>query len=421
MASDTWHVSGRFLSCDLTSSIRDLARAVFNLVNVQGPGAISISPPSLEAVGKELDNLDPSGSWRSWWLSAAGESLTLVDRENDTVPIAYLAQPTSLAHTGRCLGLNVGGHYLRLVWLNAGVVVDATTIRLGTGERSVLSNGTLDSFVELLHRECSLKDMSAIGIAWSAPRTSLGLRAMSILMENARELGELVHSQRIDNELTEKLDVPVASWNDGEAVVAAEYFFGAPRSRPLLALKLGTSMASGIATSAGVCSLPMQLAKCLPEAEPHRKYSHPQTGTRGTVRDMVGADPLVRTYRSLSGDNVATYEDFCAAAVAGAPIATDLVNSATVAIAELVNFVSALWSPVDVVVTGKNLEQEDFEQLFAAGLKRRLCSNTYPVSLLKPACDPNLVAAIGAVCLTVGRFERTNCCSKEDTNEQIRC
>lgn len=403
MQDDTWHITARYRSFEVSGSVPHVARAVINLVNVQGPGTIAVAPPCLPALAEYIDRLDPAGTWRSWWAAAAGQQVELVDIDQITVAPPCHPLPKTLARSGRCLGINVGGHYLRLAWLTNGVVEHSATIRLGSGRQSVLARATVNDFVNMVESERCVTGLTNIGIAWSAPRTPLGLRAMSILMDNAGELTDLMHSGRIDAVLTERFDVPVFSWNDGEAVVAAELMAGSHDScRPLLALKLGTSMASGVATADGVSALPLQLAKFVLAKQPQCEYEHPQIGLFGTARDLIGAESILSTYRTLMAAEGATYEDFCKAAVAGVPIALRLVRDAADAITEITSIISGLWSPVDVVVTGKNLEREDYRSLFTREVCNSLSTAGAVASLREPGCDHGLVAAIGAVYLSIG-------------------
>lgn len=233
-------------------------------------------------------------------------------------------------------------------------------------------------------------------------------------MDDAGELAALLHDGRIDMVLTRELELPVHSWNDGEASAAAEALAESPGSdRPLLVLKLGTSMASGLATGEGVSALPMQLAKCRLKQLPLHEYAHPATGLSGTARDLIGAECLTRAYREELHDPQATYEDFCAAAEHGVPVARRLLCDAVAAVVELAEFVSALWSPVQLVVTGKNLEKSDYRVVFARHLRDRLNAVSARAILREARCDHDLVAAIGAIGLSL-------CCNSNRGGAQSR-
>src|SRR5262249_39486006 len=158
--------------------------------------------------------------------------------------------------------------------------------------------------------------------------------------------------------------VPVRSWNDGEAVAAAEAAFADRiRTRPLLALKMGTSMASGLATGDSVIALPMQLAKFSLCVRPRIAYTHPITGMRGTARDLIGAEAIEKTFKHAMNDKSLTYRDYCEAVVRGNAVARELAIGAIEAIAEIAEAIASMWSSgIDLVVTGTNIQDAKYRR-----------------------------------------------------------
>ncbi|MFD9431067.1 hypothetical protein [Streptomyces sp. NPDC060002] len=409
MEATEQRITGRYASLAVDGTPADAARSLVNLVNVQGPGKMVITPGSRwSQVNGALERVDPTGSWRDWWRRASGEPVSLSVGVPTTMamPVHRFSSLDGQAGPDPLLGINIGGHYLRLVRVCGGTVVGSREKRLGTGQDSALFGISLRSFVGLLTGDELSRGVRGVGIAWSAPRTSVGLRAMSILTEGGGEVVDLLDAGELDSALTQALGCPVLSWNDGEGVAAAEALAQPSRQeRPLLALKLGTSFASGLALGTHqVSALPMQLAKCLPATPPPERFAHPMVGLHGTARDALGAACVTAAFRSLAGLPQADYDDYCLAAVRRHPVAMMLTRSAARTVAELAQLVSTLWSPVDLVLGGRNLRQLPYRQMFMGLVRHELAFIPSDVTLLDPACDVSLSAALGAAALSRARI-----------------
>jgi predicted NBD/HSP70 family sugar kinase len=403
--SDSWQLTGKYRAMIVRGGMEDLARGVVNLVNVQGPGLIEVSPLPGEALECQLNRLDPEGLWRKWWLQAAGEAVSFTSVAQRRYPPPEHRLPSDSASATKCLALNIGGHYVRIASMVGATVLTTDSIRIGTGTDSLLSGATLDKFVRILDLEERARSVECVGIAWSAPRTALGLRAMSLQMSSVGDVAPLLHAGDVDEILSKRCGRPVMSWNDGEAAAAGE-FAAQPRSdRSLLVLKLGTSFASGLATLTGVSSLPMQLAKCVLRVKPLIAYEHPVVGLRGTARDLLGAQPLQRTYRTITGNSTASYDDLCLAATHAEPSGTRVVRRSARAIAELAALISDIWSAVDVVITGKNVAAVGFRDLLLGYVTEELSAIEVPAQLLAPLVEPDMASAVGAGLLSISRFE----------------
>jgi len=364
-----------------------------------------VHPHLPRTLDSRLKAYDPSGRWRTWWADASGEPLILGDRVASSRKPPAHPLPAAVTSPGSSVGINVGGHYLRVVVVQDGQLSAVETVRLGTGSASSLLNSTVKDFLDLVALERRVSHPRCVGIAWSAPRTSLGLRAMSTQMLSVGEIGQLLHRGVVDATLSLHWDCPVFSWNDGEAVAAAECAArDKPIRRPLLVLKLGTSFASGLATTQGVCALPLQLAKCVLRAKPLRSYEHPAVGLRGTARDLIGAEPITTTYRAMAYRPTASYSDYCDAVLAGDPIALAIAHATVAALAELVRMVSLLWAPVTLVLSGKNLEAPGFQEHITHTLRRRLRRTAPRVIVDNPVCSTDTSAALGAVLLSLARL-----------------
>ncbi|MFE9763496.1 hypothetical protein ACFYPC_03000 [Streptomyces sp. NPDC005808] len=399
-------ITGRYASLAVNGPPAEAARDLVNLVNVQGAGEIAITPASKRSqVSEALERLDPTGSWRAWWHRAAGEPVELTDGAPSRLlptPVHGFRPFGGEGDAAPLLGINIGGHYLRLVRIHRGEVVDSREKRLGSGRQSSLFGISFRSFLEMLTGDELTHDIRGVGIAWSAPRTRVGLRAMSIVTEGGGEVVGLLDTGELDSVLTKALGCPVHSWNDGEAVAAAEALARpGGRDRPLLVLKLGTSFASGLALGAHeVSALPMQLSKCLPRTVPPERFAHPMVGLHGTARDALGAGCVSETFRLLTDRPRADFEDYCLAAVQGDPVATRLARSAARTVAETAHFVSCLWSPVDLVLSGRNLRQLPYRQKFTELVRHELALLPSGITLLDPAGDVSLSAALGAAALS---------------------
>ncbi len=373
LTGDRWRLTGTYLSVTVPGSARDAACALINLVNVQGAGPVRVEPrEGCRCLEAALDALDARGGWRAWWYRESGERVSLTDSRVEGLPVPLFRCDSTLAGTGRCLGINTGGTYLRRVWLDDGNISAAESVRRGGARRSPLPG---------LER---LRGVRQVGIARIAARTRRGLTATPP-----------------DEVLGGMLGCPVRSWNDGEAIAAAEAVSRPPGDRrAMLVLKLGTSMAGGIVAPGGVCGLPLQLARCIPSAAPISAFEHPRVKLRGTVRDLVGAGPMTDTYRLLTGRPAATYAEFTRAAVKGDPEATRILMGAAAAITDVSRLMSSFWSPMDVVVTGRSLRNEAYRGILHEMLAARFGMLDERLALLEPAADPDLGAAVGAVVLT---------------------
>jgi hypothetical protein len=147
----------------------------------------------------------------------------------------------------------------------------------------------------------------------------------------------------------------------------------------------------------------MQLAKCLPATPPPERFAHPMVGLHGTARDALGAACVTEAFRLLADLPRADFDDYCLAAVRRHPVAMMLTRSAARTVAELAQLVSTLWSPVDLVLGGRNLRQLPYRQMFMGLVRRELASFGSGVDLLDPASDVNLSAALGAAALSRAR------------------
>jgi predicted NBD/HSP70 family sugar kinase len=312
--------------------------------------------------------------------------------------LSYRASSTDMM-----LGVNVGGRYARLVWLQGWRIVAERSVDLEQSDYRRHVRGSVRDLTEFFRRHDESKDLACIGIAWSAPRTALGLRAMSLQMRRLGEAAELLQAGTLDETIATICGCEVYSWNDGEAVAAAEATWRARLGRPMLVLKLGTSFASGIATGKAVSLLPMQLAKCLLSTQPIRAYRHPSVGLRGTARDLLGAEPIEATYRELTENDAATYDDFCADVGRGEPLADEILARAATALAELGGIIERTWFAVDIVPTGRNVRDSLVRLRFYDHLAKALKARNVKSRLSPPVCDVDLSAAIGAAVLTYSR------------------
>jgi predicted NBD/HSP70 family sugar kinase len=402
--AEQWRLSGQYISLDVNGTADDAARGVVNLVNIQGSGRISLSQIGIyDRVIHRLTELDPSAEWRGWWGHASGARVSVSDKPIERASVPMRPLPKSMRGSGKSLGINVGGRYARLVWLQDGQAAHVERIDLEGVDDVAHVRGSVKALARFICHHDVSKDLQFIGIAWSAPRTALGLRAMSLQMRRVGEAADLLDAGQLDAILTGLCGCPVRSWNDGEAVAAAE-----ANLRPggsggaLLVFKLGTSFATGLAVGSNVCLLPMQLAKCVLLVRPIREYSHPSVGLKGTARDLIGAESIERTYAELSGVRDASYEDFCQAATREDDVAMNILAGEAAGLAELCETVERIWRPVEVVATGRNVSDSDFRELLYRYFTTALCSRGLRTTLTSPVCDVDLGAAMGAAILTYG-------------------
>lgn len=399
-AIDVVRVSGRHLSLETAGGPDAGARAVVNLVAVEGPGAIAISPPQARApVADALDRIDRAADWRSWWSEAARESVRLTDHPGSPAAVPTHRIRSWQAVSGPLLGINIGGSYMRFVRVEDGDVISSQEAAVDS-----LRGVTFERFSAALASHELARDVRSVAIAWSAPRTKVGLRAMSILTQGAGEVSDLLDSGQLDARLTAALGRPVDSWNDGEAVAAAEVMYGGVRNgRPLLVFKLGTSFASGLAVDAArVVALPMQLSKCLPGTALVRTFAHPMVKLNGTARDALGAECLTKAFRLLSGRTEADFADYCATVAGNDSACLRLARTSAQVIAELADLVSRLWSPVDLVLTGKNLQEAHYRDTLATLTRQELANRPGGMFLRESDGDVSSSAALGALALSLG-------------------
>lgn len=395
---------GKFASLQIQGSPNDIARSFVNLVNLQGSGEIHVDPASSAGyVVERLEDLDPTGEWRAWWTRAAGTRPTVIDRPVDAKPPPTQTLNYRASSTEMTLGVNVGGRYARLVWLQGNRIVAERSVDLEQSDYGRHVRGSVRDLAEFFRRHDESKYLACIGIAWSAPRTALGLRAMSLQTRRLGEAAELLHAGTLDETMAKICGCEVQSWNDGEAVAAAEATWRAELSRPMIVFKLGTSFASGMVTNNAVSLLPMQLAKCLLSTQPIRAYRHPSVGLRGTARDLLGAEPIEATYRELTKKGAATYDDFCGDVGRGEPLADEILARAASALAELGGIIETTWLEVDIVPTGRNVQDLLVRARLYEHLVKALKARNAKSMLSPPVCDVDLSAAIGAAVLAYSR------------------
>lgn len=397
-----WHLKGEFISLNIYGSAWAAARGLINLVNIQGPGRIELSPLDCSPQVEEcVDRLDPSRDWRNWWIRAAGVELSIGPYEGGHRQIPTFALPPSPSVTGCTLGINIGGRYARLVWLRDGRIDAVRRVDLARADDDAHVKGDVQELARSIVEHPESKYVKSIGIAWSAPRTAKGLRAMSLQMQRIGEAADFLHTGTLDDILSGFCGCQVRSWNDGEAAAAAEAVWRpGDENRSILVFKLGTSFASGLARGSTIYSLPMQFAKCLLAIKPIQIYTHPSVGLRGTARDLLGAEPIERTYRNLSGDSSTSYDDFCHGVVVGEDVALLIIEKAADGLANLVEIAEDIWSAVDVVVSGNNVRNPEVADTLYQSARRAFARRSLNSRLLQPVCDVDLSAAMGAAMLS---------------------
>ncbi len=402
MALTEWTLAGGYGSLRVRGSPGEAARGVVNLVNMQGAGPIGVRPTGrFPEVASAVERLDPRSTWRDWWASTSGEPVAISDNCPARRGTPYFPWRKPDHARGRCLGVNVGGSYLRLVWLVNGSVDEEERVPLGAGE-GPSADGRVRDLVSLLTVPRRSRGLDCIGIAWSAVRTPSGLRSTALRAAGAERIAGLLDRGALDAVLTEGCGVRVRSWPDGEAVAAAEAVARRPaRQRSLLVLKLGTSFASGLVTEDGVCGLPLQLAKCLLAVRPVREYQHPSVRLPGTARDLLGAQSIERSYREASGIRDATYADFSRAVPRSDPVALYIAQRSAAAIAELTDLVGSMGAPVDLVLTGQNIEDQGFRAFLYHQTDQLLRDRPWDTQRCDPSWDVDIAAAVGAVSLSL--------------------
>ena len=374
--SDTVTLSGSFHTLETKGSSIAMARSLINLVNIEGPGPVAVTPPrARKGLWAGLEEIDRANEWRDWWHALSDQRIRLVASPvpRRPVPVIPIVEPDPSAIT---VGINVGGHYLRVVRCRGASIECAKTERLGTGSESLADRGVAG--IEALADEL-VDGAEAVGIAWAAPRVD----------------------GRTQERLSQAWGCPVSSWNDGLAVAASEVQVapvGAGRSS--LVLKLGTSMAAGVATDDGVVDLPLEMAKCLVETEPIRIHRHPTVGLVGTVRDLVGADPLTATFRTVSGRRRGRFDEFLRTALEEPQSeARIMLRKAAAGVADLARLGRRLWELGEVVLTGRNLANQRLRDLFLAMVNEDLQRSGSDVSSRAGGLDPDLSGALGGALL----------------------
>jgi predicted NBD/HSP70 family sugar kinase len=398
-----WTLAGGYGSLRMRGSSDEAARGVVNLVNMQGAGRIGVRPTGrFPEVASAVKRLDPRSTWRDWWASTSGEPVAVSGSCPARRQTPYFPWRRPDHARGRCLGVNFGGSYLRLVWLVNGSVDGEELLSLSADEGPLARGSRVRDLVALLTGPKRSRDLQCIGIAWSAVRTPSGLRSTALQAADGGRIAELLDRGALDAVLTKGCGVRVRSWPDGEAAAAAEA--GARNQvgrRSLLVLKLGTSFASGLVTEFGICGLPLQLAKCLLAVRPAREYRHPSVGFPGTARDLLGARSIERSYGAASGIRDATYADFCQAVSLSSSVAVDIARRSAAAIAELTDLVGSIGGPVDLVLTGKNIEDQGFRDFLYRQTDQLLGEGPGGTQRFDPSWDVDIAAAAGAVSLSL--------------------
>jgi predicted NBD/HSP70 family sugar kinase len=378
-------------------------RSFVNLVNISGPGPIFAEPcdvaRAIDAVRRRADDFP---AWRRWWTQAAGVSPGLRQEPVTLRRMPLHRYDCAEQYGGIAVGLNVGGTYVRVAWIERGEILDQRVARLDSSSLSSGQSSATRALRELIGMTVArVRGVESVGIAWSAPRTAAGLRGLSLQMSRLGDIGSALDDGTLDEDLTTFAGRPVLSWNDGEAIAAAEGRASGERvgARCTLAFKLGTSFAAGVAVPGGVVSLPLQLAKCLVYTLPIRKYQHPATGMWGTARDMVGAESIERTYGDLRRRST-SYDGYCRASVQGQPCARSILLQSVSALAELIAMVESIWGALDVVVSGRNVIDPAYEALHNEMLAEQLRSRAVRASLAPRKYDVDLGSAVGAALLS---------------------
>ncbi|SDE37678.1 ROK family protein [Glycomyces harbinensis] len=396
MTDGLWSIYSEYTSVELSGDVNDAARMIFNLVNIDGSRSIGVDPPLVPELKAELLRLDPGSTWARWWSKHSGSDLRVVAGKKKPA-VLPLIRRREQSPSGRVVGVNIGGHNLRTVFLEDGKMLDSRRLRIGSGQISRLANITLRDLVSLL--DISAFGPEKVGIAWSAPRVNGSLRSSSIQLENAGEVGRLLDLNEIDSALSQELRCRASSWNDGEAIAAAEISNRSTDGKgQVLSIKLGTSIAAGFSIGSDIVSAPLQLSKLLLRASPMVEFDHPIIGVRGTSRDVLGATSLAQAYQAITGASGTSYKDYCELTVAGDPVATELTRRAAAGIAEIAQVMTDAFGSFQLAVTGDNISDEVYSAVFERFLTAEL-ANVRGVRLLSPGIDSSLGAAIGAAVL----------------------
>ncbi|MFL6055008.1 MAG: hypothetical protein ACJ72W_19155 [Actinoallomurus sp.] len=146
----------------------------------------------------------------------------------------------------------------------------------------------------------------------------------------------------------------------------------------------------------------MQLSKCLPGTALVRTFAHPMVKLNGTARDALGAECLTKAFRLLSGHTEADFADYCATVAGNDSASLRLARTSAQVIAELADLVSRLWSPVDLVLTGKNLQEAHYRDALATLTRQELANRPGGMFLRESDGDVSSSAALGALALSLG-------------------
>jgi predicted NBD/HSP70 family sugar kinase len=216
-------------------------------------------------------------------------------------------------------------------------------------------------------------------------------------------MAALLREGNLERQLEKRWKCAVSSWNDGLAVAASQVCADPDRPpRTQLVLKLGTSLAAGLVRDGKVVDLPLEMAKCLLDVQPLVSYEHPTVGLRGTARDLIGADPLVATYRKLSHRPDATFADLEEDALASRAEARRLLERAARGVALLARLAQSLWRDLELVVTGRNISDRRIRDLFLKSVRDDLERVAGGIPIRSSAGDPDLSAAYGSAILAQG-------------------
>src|SRR5215470_9638498 len=341
-----WEMSTAFGTFSFTGGVSDAIRNLMNLSSVFGCREICISASGLPKHQVQLVR-----QWARWYWGNAGGTLQATPPQRRQPTMHPL--PSTLKGSGKLLGVNLGGSYVRIVLVEDGLITQSKSVPANV-------NGwpTLDDIPE---------GVRGVGIAYQESRAGQVLPAF---------------------------DVPVTFWADGQAAAAAEAV--KPVERPTLVLKLGTSIAAGLATHHGVCVMPFRLARFTALTEPPVPFTDPGTGTTGTLGGLLGAGQMARTFTALRG-RPGTFLDLCQAAANNDPAAEKTICLAAHGIAETTTFLNLFWPDLELVMTGKNVEPEPFGEC----LREAVCRVGVPCK--PPSAVVDLCAAIGAIVLMEGQ------------------
>lgn len=399
--ADVVRLDGEYCGLAIDAKRHSVVRQLVNLVNIQGAGPIYVQPatlvPSLEA---QLELLDGTRRWRNWWHEASGRDLkfshTPINRQAPPMVTLSPFRPERVA-----VGINVGGHYLRVVRCRGREIECSRSVRLGSGRDSLLADLGLAGLAGPV--QGMLDGAMAVGIAWAAPAVESRARPLSMQTRASAEMAAMLREGDLERRLAKRWKCAVSSWNDGLAVAASQACSEAEStSRTQLVLKLGTSFAAGLVRNGKVIDLPLEMAKCLLDAQPLISYEHPTVGLRGTARDLIGADPLVATYRKLSHRGNATFADLQRDALASKAEARLLLVHAARGVAMLARLAQSLWRDLELVVTGRNISDRRIRNLFLTLVRDDVERIASGISVRSSVSDPDLSAAYGSAILAQG-------------------